>query len=427
MEEFENCQIKIMTPQEYFAKIFRTKSKIIIEMDRKMSAISGRTGVIDKLVEENERRMNRTLALLNRHNHGAENVSRALIARLQKDDRALYNLFRRPSGTTTRGLKTLFNFALELANIGPLFVLKKEKAEKILRENPPQNIIKAFKYRNVNELLVKEDLFEVFSALRFVESKEWMHRVFDKTYKKLSPNDFEKRRVDLRVLSGKWLKIAEKFVQKKYHNISHLKELGVIFVIPLKIDTPGETLRLFSLILHYLHEVSFYSELFKKASETASFGKKIISLLKGEVLETLPRAKSRGINWLIIQRYLAKDNPQDPRLFIPHLSPEAIHWEKAEQDISHFGKRFDNIDLEMWLELDWVGGYFKSKVKSQKSKLVSFDLIDNIMSLVKKKEIAKYLYHHQEALWNHIFEEYMGREKLEKLMIENFDKGFIKL
>ena len=56
-----------------------------------------------------------------------------------------------------------------------------------------------------------------------------------------------------------------------------------------------------------------------------------------------------------------------------------------------------------------------------------FDLVDNVMTLVQKEERIKYLYHHQEALWNHIFEEYMGVENLEKLMIENFNKVFIIL
>lgn len=418
-----------ITSQEKLAKIFRTKAQVILEMEKKMSVITGKKNVIENLMKENQHRIKRTLDLLNCHDWQAEKVFRALINRLQKDDQALYELFRKPNGTTTEGLKTLFNFALELANIGPLFVLKKEKAEEILRKNPPPNIIKALNYKNVDELLANEDLIEIFSALRFVESKEWMHKAFDETYKTLSPNDFEKRKVHLRVLSGKWLKIAEKFVKKKYHNISHLKELGVIFVIPLKIDTPGETLRLFSLILHYLHEVDFYSKLFEKASKGKKFGKNIISLLKGEVLESLPRAKSRGVksrgmNWLIIQRYLAKDNPEDARLFIPHVNPEALHWQKAEQDISHLGKRFDNIDLEIWLELDWVGAHFESKANEN---LVSFDLVDNVMALVKKEQESKYLYHQQEALWNEIFERYMGSENLEKLMIENFDKGFIAL
>lgn len=414
-----------MTSQEYIAKIFRTKTEVISEMEEKMSAITGKTGVIDNLVKENEHRISRTLALLNCHDYRAEIVHRALITKLQEDDRALYKLFKKPSGTTTKGLKTLFNFALELANIDKLFVLKKEKAEEILRKNPPPNIMKALKYENIDELLKREDLNEVFSALRFVETNEWMHKAFDGTYQNLSPDDFEKREVELRALSGKWMKVAEKFVGKKYHNLSHLKELGIIFVIPLKIDAPGETLRLFSLILHYLHEIDFYSKLFEKIAKEIDFGKKLIFLLKGEVLEGLPRAKSRGMNWMIIQQYLAKHNENDSRLFIPHVNPEASHWQKAEQDMSNLGKRFEDIDLEMWLDVDWAGGFFKNKKGEEQ--LISFDLVDNVMALVQKEERIKYLYHHQEALWNKIFEEYMGPDELKRLMIENFDKGFIKL
>ncbi|MFZ5559811.1 MAG: hypothetical protein ACOZAL_03385, partial [Patescibacteria group bacterium] len=256
-------------------------------------------------------------------------------------------------------------------------------------------------------------------ALRFVESNDWMHKTFDETYKNLNPSDFEKRDIELRVLSGKWLKIAEKFIGKKYHNLSHLKELGVIFVIPLKIDSPGETLRLFSLIIHYLHELDFYSKLFEEATKERGFGSRLISLLKGENPDISIFDRDR-MNWLIIQQYLAKDNENDPRLFIPHINPEALHWKKAEQNISYLGKRFADIDIEMWLDVDWVGGFFKEE-------LVSFDLVDNVMSLVQKEERIKYLYHHQEALWNHVFEEYLGAENLEKSMVENFDRGFISL
>jgi len=415
-----------MTSQEYLAKIFRTKTEVIAEMEKKMEKITGKVGVVDNLMKENEHRVARTLDFLKCHDYRAENILRALITKIQKDDRALYDLFKRPSGTTTEGLKTLFNFAMELVNPKELFVLKKEKAEEILRKYPPPNIMKTLGHENIEELLGKEDLFEVFAALRFVESNEWMHKAFDETYINLMPDDFEKRKVNLRVLSPKWLKIAEKFVKKKYHNISHLKELGVIFVIPFKIDTPGETLRLFSLVLHYLHEVEFYSKLFEKAAKEnkEKFGKKLISLLKGEVFE-IKEKKNQEMNWMIIQRYLAKDNENDPRLFIPHISPEAMHWQRAEQDMSNLGKRFEEIDLEIWLDVDWAGGFFKNKKTGDQ--LISFDLVDNVMALVQKEQKIKYLYHHQEALWNKIFEEYMGFEKMEQLMTENFDKGFIKI
>jgi hypothetical protein len=413
-----------MTSQEYIAKILRAKPETISEMDKKMTEISGKNGVLDKIVAENERQVNKALEILKCRDYRAERVRRALITSLQEDDRALFKLFKRPSGTTTTGLKTLFNFALELADISQLFVLKNEKAEEIIRKNPPPNILKALKYKDAEELLKKEDLAEVFSALRFVETGEWMHKTFDETYKKLTPQDFEKRDVKLIALSGKWLKIAEKFIRKKYHNVSHLKELGVIFVIPLKIDTPGETLRVFSMILHYLHETKFYSDLIEKYAKEDRFGEKIISMLKGSNPQIVPD-RDLGMNWLIIQQYLAKNDENEPRLFIPHTNPEAVHWKKTEKDMARLGERFENIKLENWLDVDWVGGFFKNK--SKKEELVSFDMIDNWMSLVNKEQFNKYLYHHQEALWNHIFEEYMGAANLEKMMIENFDKGIINL
>lgn len=413
-----------MTSQEKLAKIFRTNPEVIINMEEKMSALTGKQNIVDDLMKENDHRISRTLALINCRSYKSSDIRRALISKLQKDDKALWELFGKPDGTSSEGLQLLFKYALELANLDELFVLKKEKAEEFLRRNPPPNIIKALGYKGIDELLEKEDLIEIFSALRFIETNDWMHQAFDGTYPIFTPKDFEKRKVELRVLSGKWLDLAEKFVKKKYHNISHLKELGVAFVIPLKIDTPGELLRVFSLVLHYLHEMDFYSKLFEKAAQQNDFGVRLISLLKGDILESV-ESKENGINWLIVQRYLAKDNKEDPRLFIPHVNPEALHWKKTEQGISNLGKKFSNIDLEMWLDVDWVGGFFKKKLIGED--LVSFDLVDNVMALVQKEKRIKYLYHQQEALWNEIFSRYMGNDKLEQMMIDNFDKGVIEL
>ncbi len=413
-----------MTPQEKLAKILRATPEVILDMEDKMSKITKKTGVIKDLMLENQHRIGQTLASLNCKKYKAENVRKALLKQVREDDFELYKLFKKPKGTTSEGLQTLFSFAKELAGADYVYVLKKEKAEEILYKNPPPNIMKALGYKNAEELLKKEDLIEVFCALRFVESKEWMHKTFDETYKKLTPDDFEKRKIDLRVLSGKWLDIAEKFVEKKYHNISHLKELGVLFIIPLKITTAGETLRMFSLILHYLHELKFYSDLFEKQAEKGkNFGENIIFLLKGKVLEELKQDKDQ-MNWLIIQQYLAKDDENDKRLFIPHVNPEALHWQRAEKNIQELGVKFKNTNLEIWLNLDWVGDFFENKHGKE---LVSFDLVDNVMALVKKEEKIKYLYHQQEALWNEIFENYLGTDKLEKLMMENFDKGYIDL
>jgi hypothetical protein len=47
--------------------------------------------------------------------------------------------------------------------------------------------------------------------------------------------------------------------------------------------------------------------------------------------------------------------------------------------------------------------------------------------LVKEKEMVKYLYHQQEALWNKIFAEYFGEEKMEEIIKSNLLKGYVEI
>ena len=150
-----------------------------------------------------------------------------------------------------------------------------------------------------------------------------------------------------------------------------------------------------------------------------------MSSLRGDVLDKRFEEKTLGKKWMIVQQYLAKHDENDWRLFEPHVNPEAIHWRKAEEDIGKLGKSFGNVDLSFWADLDFVGDYFPTE--SGIDVLVSFNLVDTAMSLVKKKEMIKYLYHHQEALWNKIFAGFLGEEKMEEMIIQNFEKGFIEL
>jgi hypothetical protein len=122
----------------------------------------------------------------------------------------------------------------------------------------------------------------------------------------------------------------------------------------------------------------------------------------------------------------------------PHVNPETIHWDKAENDISKLDTTHFDLDFTFWKDLNFVGDFFKEedynngvienkifKKNGGIKSLVSLNLIDSVMSLVEEKEMIKYLYHHQEALWNKIFIEYFGKEAMEKLIIDNFYKGYI--
>jgi len=374
---------------EKLSKLLRTPPQVLIDLDSKMSALTGKTGVMDNIVKENELLVNRTLDEFGLHkNASASDVYATLMQRLMHLDQHLFELIGKPDLTKPdEADDKLTKAAFNVFTPPKGFFIKKEKVAELLEKFKPDKLLGYFGYNSVAQILAKEDFASVVSSLRFTQSTEWMHNFFDIAYNELTPNDFEEREVDIKVLGGEWLKVAENFLEKKYHNISHLKEFGVIFVIPLPIDTAGETTRMFTLILHYLHEVPFYSNLFRKFSAQPDFINNFKSLLRGDI-PTGPTPDNGKINWRIVQRYLAKDN-----------------------------------ELGYWHGLDFVGGYFPDE---SSEKLVSFDLIDLVMSLVKKGEV-KYLYHQQEALWNKIFVDYMGREKLGQSIEENIIKGFVEL
>jgi hypothetical protein len=411
------------------ARILRTEPAYMEWLERKMSAVTGQVGVMEDIVRQNEEIVTQTLSELGlARSDSAVAVRNSLMHQVMHLDQELYNMLGRPDlRQVPQACETLFATIRRVYTPPRGLFIKHERAIQLLEKFPPQGLLEHFGYANLRELFDKEGFASVMASLRFTQKTSWMHEFFDVAYGQLTANDFEEREVELVVLDPKWLDVAEKFLEKKYHNVSHLKEFGVIFIIPLSIDTPGETLRMFTLILHYLHEVPFYSRLFRKHLNAPDFTDKLKSLLRGDVPPG-PMPDSDRTVWRIIQRYLAKDNPDDFRLFEAHVSPEANHWLRAEEDLGRLSRMLDHtedpVNIGWWTGLDFVGDFFSDTKEGQT--LVSFDLIDLLMGLVDQ-ERRKYLYHQQEALWNKIFIEYIGSERLERHFTEDIFDGFIYL
>ncbi len=405
----------------------RVKPEVLLELERKMSALTGQEGVLEDIVQENDIIIDQTLAGLGlTRGDSAQTVRDALVERLKQFDLHLFELLGRPDlAALNHACGALCATALKVFTPPSGMFIKKEKAAAMLEKYPPNTLLQHFGYATVRELLDKEGFASVMAALRFTQSEQWMHQFFSVAYHALTPEDFETRDVELLVLDPQWLPIAEKFMTKKYHNVSHLKEFGIIFVIPIALNVPGETLRMFALLLHYLHEVPFYADLFRQCIGSSDFAGDLQKLLRGDVSSD-PLPNTGTISWRIVQRYLAKDNEDDFRLFEPHVSPEADHWWHAEDDLSRvsriMGRDGGALDLGWWAGLDFAGEVFMNG----KEELVSFGLIDLLMSLVQQGR-QKYLYHQQEALWNKIFVEYMGRDRMKELTKAHIIEGFITL
>ena len=411
-----------MKGAEYLSKILEVSPEFLAEIDREMANVTGKKNILDKVAEENEALINKTLGLLNTGERKSEHV-RMILREVSFLHEKFFLEFLEIIEGKTRFEKAA-NIARKIAHVTRGIFLKKKLAEEFLLKREAPNLLNYLKCKNMEEVLARYDVFEVWSALRFVETNEWMHQTFDEIYKNLKPEDFEEREIQIKVLNEEWREIAEKFVEKKHHNVSHLKEFGIIFLNPIAENIPGKFLRDFALILHYSHEINFYSKMFLKYLDYPDFTEKFKSLLRGDVNEIKDIAQLRKSIWLIVQRYLWKENPSDPRLFLQRVNPESLHWARGERDlglISGVGKK---LDLNMWHNLDWVGGVFPDG----QDEIVSFDLEDNVMSAVSFAEGKnEYLnYHQKEAMWTKIFCEYVGgEENMENILINNFFKGAV--
>ena len=283
-----------MTAGEKIAKILRADKGFLAKIERHFSILTNKTGAMEKIAAENESLINdRLLKLGVAKDAQAKEVYDALISKVEVDDHLVFEALGRPSFNIQSDCARVLEVVKKVADVNHGYFLRKEKAIAFLKNEPPKKVMEYLGYNSMDEMLAKEDLFEIYSALRFVEGSEWLNGIFFKQYESLMPADFEEREIAVRALSEKWGRVASAFVAKKKHNISHLKEMGVVFVIPVTLGISGELLRMVSLIFHYLHEIPFYSELFKRTRNFRKHSRKILYRFCGEMCRTVGFRKGR--------------------------------------------------------------------------------------------------------------------------------------
>src|SRR3989344_5576047 len=258
-----------MKAYEKIAKILRVDKDVVKNIEEQLGALTGKKNVMDKINEDNDAIIDDRLSVLGlNRNSGAKEIYDALIKKIESDNQLLFDFLKKPLSSRSGDWQKVLSVAAKIAGRPKGFFLKTIKAEEFLKKQPPYQVLKILGYKSVEDMLNNEDIFEVYSSLRFIEGSEWLNNVFFKQYEGLKPSDFEYREIIVKAL-------FEKFAKDSSENL---------------------------------------------------FAKKIISLLRGDVLDdALP--ESGKSQWMIIQRYLAKDDENDWRLFVPHINPEALHWE----------------------------------------------------------------------------------------------------
>jgi hypothetical protein len=176
----------------------------------------------------------------------------------------------------------------------------------------------------------------------------------------------------------------------------------------------GLTIFVFPLLLHYLNEIRLYSAFFKLKQVQPKFGEIISNTLVADPPQAAVMA-GQQIHWRVIQRYFGKlENEYHPEIFEPHVQPEDLHWDKAEDLLFKVAP-----DLGFWRDLDFVG-------QMHAGRPLTLGLLDSAASYVNQLHYAdRAIYHFREALWNEIFVRYMGQKNLEDQVLRQLDNNLI--
>jgi hypothetical protein len=294
------------------------------------------------------------------------------------------------------------------------WVMKYSVAKRLLKAMPPKKVMKQLNYRSVDSMIKRESVGEIFGALRFLETTEWNNK-FIGSYKTLKPTDFEVRDIEIIHLDeSKWGATASQYVKKKRHNITHLKELGVVLLLPLPIKRmPGITITALPLLLHYINEIRLYSSFFKMQQVRSDFSAILIDTL---ISDPGKHAEIGGqhLHWRVIHRYFGDPENNHPDIFEPHVEPEDLTWRKTEEIIYRLEPA-----LHFWHDMDYVAVEFDGIP-------ISFNLMDVAVSYVNDLPYgAQSVHHFRESLWNEIYIRYLGEKSLEKQVLKQLDNEMI--
>src|SRR3970040_1390462 len=175
---------------EELAKLLGTTKEKLESLSDEMGEFTGKKEVPDQLLAKIKDEWARSLTELGLNGSSSrKEVLAALAERVELLEEEAKKVLGEPAMQDHDYIKKLFARAQAIAKPKKVFFLKEEKAKELFRRNPPQNILAQLKYSSADELLAKEDLFEVFSGARFLEDRQWQNEVFFPPFTKFTPQE----------------------------------------------------------------------------------------------------------------------------------------------------------------------------------------------------------------------------------------------
>lgn len=387
---------------------------------QQLEKASGNSGTDARLIGEISEKLHeakRSLGL-DGHDTTAREFHMALLSRIQSDNERVTKLIGGTDPDDVTQMVPKIVAAVEAMDINrKCWVLKRAVAKRLLATMPPEKLMARLGYRSVDSMLKHENIDEIYTALRFSEGPEWLNE-YNELFKTVKPSDFETRDISIVIMDhDKYVDLAEHFVHKKLHNITHTKEMGVIVVVPMRESRmKGITLKSLPLIFHYINEIRLYSSFFKLKQVEKNFGQTVVQTLIADP-GNAAQMSGQYVHWRVIQRYFGKFKDENhPEAFQPHVHPEDLHWRRATELLVQL-----DPEMKFWSDMDYVG-----EIAHDDGLPVTLNLMDVSLAYSNSEPYeTRYVYHFRESLWNEIFMRYMGHKNLEDSILKQLDNDMV--
>lgn len=278
---------------------------------------------------------------------------------------------------------------------------------RLLREQPPKQLVKALGYRTADSMLKREPVeVMLFFALQ-TEGAIWQQQ-FDKQLQKLSAVNFEERLIEAKTLNEPRYQALSKAWTLRHHSLVAGQPLtGTVFMLPTVATVkPGMLLLTLAMALKETTELQYVQSYLRHYQMESFFAKKLAPALRVRELQIIPVA-GHSFSWQLVHKHFGSEHAvSHPALFQPHLQPEDLAYRRAEEILYR---------LEPALHF-WHGAEFAGVMTGQG--IVSFNLLDVLVNLVNDVPLSRQLSEHmRQSVWDELILRYLRLPAVEQSVV----------
>jgi len=236
-------------------------------------------------------------------------------------------------------------------------------------------------------------------------------------YKKLTPSDFEERKIEIfeprRTKS--WINLSNELLKINQSTVMVSKELGGIVILPATESVRGLSSATLIFALDGINSIRVHSVFCKLQQVKEKFGETICNVLLGNP-DMLATVAGQEIPWHIIQKFYNRNIDKFPiEIFDPHVQKEDLGLLSIENILGAIGPGLDF----------WIG----SEIVASKNldEIVSFNIKDVCINAINKINFnTRSVDNFRESLWTELILRYISEESLEESLVNQLDDKLIE-